>query len=150
MNAFVPRILVPDKAELPSDSYYTRRFAGVQVAEGATSVSIGYMAEFYADWGIAGMFVSIFCYGLWIGVIAVVVRRLVAVPLLGAGALVVVLLAVADFEHQFIKGFAALNLNAVVTLALMAVIAPQLTRLMRIAPSGASPSTPAPAEAAAR
>ena len=148
-NAFVPRILVPEKPELPSDSYYTRRFAGVQVAEGATSVSIGYMAEFYADWGIGGMFVSIFFYGAWIGVIAVVVRRLVAVPLLSAGALVVVLLAVADFEHQFIKGFAALNLNAAVTLVLMALVAPQLTRVMRIAPNTSRSGT-APAEAAAR
>lgn len=148
-NAFVPRFLVPDKAELPSDSYYTRRFAGVQVAEGATSVSIGYMAEFYADWGYGGMFLSIFLYGAWIGVIAVIVRRFAAVPLLRAGALVVVLLAVADFEHQFIKGFAALNLNAAVTLALMAIVGPQLTRLMRIGPKPA-PGVRTPAEVVAQ
>jgi hypothetical protein len=133
-NAFVPRFLVPNKAELPSDSYYTRRFAGVQVAEGMTSVSIGYMAEFYSDWGYGGMFLSIFLYGAWIGLIAVVVRRFASVPLLRAGATVVVLLAVADFEHQFIKGFAAINLNAAVTLLLMAGLGSQLTRLMRVAP----------------
>jgi hypothetical protein len=148
-NAFVPRFLVPEKAELPSDSYYTRRFAGVQVAEGSTSVSIGYMAEFYADWGLAGMFASIFLYGAWIGLITVLVRRFASVPIMRAGALVVVLLAVADFEHQFIKGFAALNLNAAVTLVLMALIGPQLTRIMRITrkPVTAAPAT---AEAAAR
>jgi hypothetical protein len=132
MNAFVPRVLVPDKPELPSDSYYTRRFAGVQVAERDTSVSIGYMAEFYADWGLAGMFVSVLAYGLWIGAVANVVRAFAAVPLLRFGAMTVVLLAVADFEHQFIKGFAALNLNAAVTLGLMAVLGPPLSRLIGI------------------
>jgi hypothetical protein len=35
-----------------------------------TSISIGYMAEFYADWGVAGMFASILGYGLWMGAIA--------------------------------------------------------------------------------
>jgi hypothetical protein len=131
-NAFLPRILVPDKPELPSDSYYTRRFAGVQVAEADTSVSIGYMAEFYADWGLAGMYLSILLYGAWIGVIGAVVRRFAAIPAMRAGAMVVVLLAVSDFEHQFIKGFAALNLNALVTLGLMFALRPHLSRLLRL------------------
>ena len=129
-NAFVPRVLVPDKPELPSDSYYTRRYAGVQVAEDDTSISIGYMAEFYADWGLAGMFTSIFLYGCWIGLIGNLVYRFTAVPLMRAGAVIVVLLAVADFEHQFIKGFAALNLNALVTLALVLVFRPYLSKLL--------------------
>jgi hypothetical protein len=128
-NAFVPRFLVPEKPELPSDSYYTRRFAGVLVAETGTSVSIGYMAEFYADWGLGGMFLSILAFGLWIGVIAAVVRVLTPAPLLRFAAMTVVLLAVADFEQQFIKGFAALNLNAMVTLVLVRVVSPWVTRI---------------------
>ena len=140
-NAFVPRFLVPDKPELPSDSYYTRRFAGVQVAETGTSVSIGYMAEFYADWGLGGMFVSIFAFGLWIGVIAGLVRVLTPAPLLQFAALTVVLLAVADFEQQFIKGFAALNLNAMVTLVLVRVASPWVTRMAR--PTSVAPADPA-------
>ena len=146
-NAFVPRLLVPDKAELPSDSYYTRRFAGVNVAEGDTSVSIGYMAEFYADWGLAGMFVSIFLYGCWIGAIGSAVRAFAAVPMMRFGAMTVVLLAVADFEHQFIKGFAALNLNAAVTLILLSVLGPQLTRVMRVEKAAAPRPAVEPAEA---
>jgi len=151
MNAFVPRVLVPDKPELPSDSYYTRRFAGVQVAEGETSVSIGYMAEFYADWGLAGMFASIFAYGCWIGLIGGLVRAWAAVPIMRFGALTVVLLAVADFEHQFIKGFAALNLNAAVTLALLFVLGPHLQRWIGVSrPAATPPVTPAPAEVSSR
>jgi hypothetical protein len=127
-NAFVPRFLVPEKPELPSDSYYTRRFAGVLVAETGTSVSIGYMAEFYADWGLGGMFLSILAFGLWIGVIAAMVRVLTPAPILRFAAMTVVLLAVADFEQQFIKGFAALNLNAMVTLVLVRVASPWVMR----------------------
>lgn len=138
-NAFVPRFLVPEKPELPSDSYYTRRFAGVQVAETGTSVSIGYMAEFYADWGLGGMFVSILAFGLWIGVIAALVRLLTPAPVLRFAALTVVLLAVADFEQQFIKGFAALNLNAMVTLVLVRIASPWFIRATQ---PPASQSTP--------
>lgn len=130
LNAFVPRFLSPDKPVLPSDSYYTRRFAGIQVADSGTSISIGYMAEFYADWGVTGMFISVFIYGCWIGLISGLVRRLAAVPAMRFGALIMVLLAVSDFEHQFIKGFASLNLNAVVTLGLLFVLGPQLRRLV--------------------
>jgi hypothetical protein len=149
-NSLVPRFLVPDKADLPSDSYYTRRFAGVQVAEGQTSISIGYMAEFYADWGLGGMFVSIFCYGCWIGLIAAVVRRFTPAPALRFGAMTMVLLAVADFEHQFVKGFAALNLNALITLGLMVMLTPVLRRLFARASSPAREEAPGdPVEASA-
>jgi hypothetical protein len=129
-NAFVPRVLVPEKPELPSDSYYTRRFTGIQVAETGTSISIGYMAEFYADWGIRGMFLSVFLFGCWIGVIDSVVRLWNPIPALRFAALTVVLLAVSDFEQQFIKGFAALNLNAAMTLCLLAVAKPWVEPLL--------------------
>jgi hypothetical protein len=129
LNAFVPRFIVPDKPELPSDSYYTRRFTGIPVAEAGTSVSIGYMAEFYADWGVAGMGLSILLFGAWIGLAAGVVRRFTAVPALRFAAMTTVLLAVADFEQQFVKGFAALNLNVLVTLLLLFALRPWLLRI---------------------
>jgi hypothetical protein len=45
-----------------------------------------------------------------------------------------VALAVADFEHQFIKGFAALNTNVIVMLAALIVLRPWLARLLGTAP----------------
>lgn len=129
LNAFVPRFIFPEKPELPSDSYYTRRFTGIPVAEAGTSVSIGYMAEFYADWGAAGMWLSIFAFGAWIGFAAGVVRRFTPVPALRFAAMTTVLLAVADFEQQFVKGFAALNLNVLVTLLLLFALRPWLLRI---------------------
>jgi hypothetical protein len=137
LNAFVPRALYPDKPALPSDSYYTRRFAAAQVAEGMTSISIGYMAEFYADWGVAGMFASIFGYGLWMGAIARGLRAVVRPALLVSGALAVVFLQVAEFEHQFIKGFAAINVSFAVLAVLMIAARGPLARLFdAAAPAG--------------
>jgi len=149
LNAFVPRFIVPDKPELPSDSYYTRRFTGIPVAEAGTSVSIGYMAEFYADWGVAGLFVSVFLFGGWIGLASAIVNRFTAVPALRFAALTTVLLAVADFEQQFVKGFAALNLNVLVTLFLMFALRPWLLRITASAPDRASVPTPRAIEAPA-
>jgi hypothetical protein len=129
-NGFMPRFIFPDKFELPSDSYYTNRFTGLRVASRETSISIGYMAEFYADWGMMGMYLSILGYGLWMGVIHRGVRRFVRPAVLMAPALVTVLLAMVEFEHQFIKGFAALNLGfAVVVLGTIA-LRPWLYRAM--------------------
>lgn len=66
-----PRILFPDKPPLVSDSEVTRRYAGVGVAgEGqGTSISIGYMAESYVDFGRVGMLLPVFLIGLLWGLL---------------------------------------------------------------------------------
>ncbi|HUF47143.1 MAG TPA: hypothetical protein VMM93_04945 [Vicinamibacterales bacterium] len=133
-NSTMPRYFFPEKPVLPSDSYYTRRFAGVAVAEELTSISIGYMAEFYADWGYGGMWLSIFLYGCWIGMMAAVIRFVNPMPALRSGLLIVAMLVVADFEHQFIKGFAALNASVLFLLLLTAVLKPVLTRTLGVRP----------------
>ncbi len=135
-NSVMPRYFFPDKPVLLSDSAYTRRFAGVLVAEEGTSISIGYMAEFYADWGLRGMWLSILGYGCWMGLMAALLRRLNPMPLLHLGVMVVVFLTVVDFEHQFIKGFAALNASVLFTLLMLAVLKPWLTRLLDVAEAG--------------
>ncbi|MGN8059088.1 hypothetical protein ACTJKN_22565 [Pedobacter sp. 22163] len=64
-----PRLFFPNK-EIIDDSETTRKYSGMQVAgaESATSISLGYMTENYIDFGIPGMFVSLFIYGLIIGI----------------------------------------------------------------------------------
>jgi len=136
-NSTLPRFLFPDKPVLASDSHYTRRFSGVMVAEETTSISIGYMAEFYADWGYAGMWLSILGYGCWIGLMAALVRIFDPVPVFRPGLLIVSMLVVADFEHQFIKGFAALNASVGLLLTLLFVLRPWLTRALGLTASAA-------------
>ena len=69
-NTVMPRLFFPDKPVLPSDSELTMRYTGQVVASGArgTSISLGYMAESYVDFGFAIMWAPIFLVGLIQGV----------------------------------------------------------------------------------
>jgi hypothetical protein len=140
-NAFMPRFLFPNKPLLPSDSYYTRRFAGAYVMEANTSISIGYMAEFYADWGLIGMFLSVLVYGVIIGVGVWAVRRF-AMPYLAGPAMVSAFLVVLPFEHQFIKGFAALLMSVVMAIVLTRVFGQTLARWLVVTADAPAPQWP--------
>ncbi len=66
----MPRVLFPDKKEL-DDSTTTMELTGLRVAgkEEGVSISTGYIAEAYADFGADLMFVPILVLGLGIGLI---------------------------------------------------------------------------------
>jgi hypothetical protein len=69
MHVLTPRILVPDKADVESDSLQVRRFAGVYVAgpEQNTTISFGYPIQSYIDYGIPMMFLPVFVYAFFMG-----------------------------------------------------------------------------------
>ena len=71
VHVTVPRIIFPDKPVLQSDSWMIREFAGARVAgaETGTSVGLGYLAEFYVDFGISGMVAALFLYGVTLGLL---------------------------------------------------------------------------------
>lgn len=77
-HVLMPRILFPEKENLGGDSWLVRRYAGVHVAgdESYTSVGLGYMAEFYIDYGAPGMFVALFLLGMLVGMIQRLFRRI--------------------------------------------------------------------------
>ena len=70
LHLVTPRVLFPDKPELPSDSEMVRKYSDVNVAgaDENTSIAFGYAAESYVDFGIPLMFVPVFLYGLLAGV----------------------------------------------------------------------------------
>jgi hypothetical protein len=65
----VPRVLVPDKPPLVPDTIVTETYTGLYLAGegGGTSISMGYMADSYIDFGRVGMFVAIFAWGVLLG-----------------------------------------------------------------------------------
>ncbi|MGH7886118.1 MAG: hypothetical protein ACRENO_10535 [Thermodesulfobacteriota bacterium] len=70
-HVFKPRILFPNKPSLGGDSWLVRKYAGLWVAgeELNTSIALGYIPEFYIDYGIYGIiFLSLF-YGLIVGLL---------------------------------------------------------------------------------
>jgi hypothetical protein len=70
-HVVMPRILFPDKPNLGGDSWLVRTYAGLYVAgdDESTSVGLGYMAEFFIDYGIPWMFLGLLAYGLLGGAI---------------------------------------------------------------------------------
>jgi hypothetical protein len=137
-NAVQPRLLFPSKPPLPSDTYYTRRFAGVALDDRLdTSISIGYMAEFYADWGLTGMFLSIFAYGALIGGAMRLVRRVTVGSLLANPAVITVGLTMAFFEMQFVKALGALMMSLIVTIGCILVFRKPFEQFLDLRPFSA-------------
>src|SRR5262249_55224683 len=67
INVLQPRLLFPDKEPLPSDSEILEKYTGITFggSSGAgTSVSLGYLAELYVDFGPFGAVIATFILGL--------------------------------------------------------------------------------------
>jgi hypothetical protein len=67
-HVLIPRALYPDKPILGSDSDETERYTGLAIAgsEQETSISMGYVAEMYIDFGRYGMYLVVLAFGcLW-------------------------------------------------------------------------------------
>lgn len=65
----MPRVLFPEKPDLGGDSWLVRKYARLNVSgsESKTSVGLGYMAEFFIDFGFPGMLVPLVLYGMLLG-----------------------------------------------------------------------------------
>lgn len=105
-HIFMPRILFPEKPDLPSDSDMVRHYSGVWVAgaDQGTSIAFGYVAESYLDFGVPLMFLPMLVWGAFVGAsyraVQVLIRhREVAVPVLT----VVFWLCVYLFERSWAK-----------------------------------------------
>ncbi len=70
-HVFQPRILFPMKAALSDTEVYLRltRAEPTEVVRSTTSISVGYMAENYADLEFPGMLVGIFAIGFTMGAV---------------------------------------------------------------------------------
>jgi hypothetical protein len=68
-HIFTPRILVPGKADIESDSIQVRKYTGINVAgaDQGTTISFGYEIQGYIDYGIPGLFVPVFLYAVFMG-----------------------------------------------------------------------------------
>lgn len=112
----MPRILFPDKAAI-NDTDRTNEFTGGWAGDRpGTSISIGYLGEFYIDFGIVGMMLAAFGLGCFYGVIYrwLIYRGSVS-PLLGMGLAAALLLPVGTLENSFTKLFGGLAAGMLAT-----------------------------------
>jgi hypothetical protein len=111
LHILVPRFLYPEKLNLGSDSWLVIYYAGVPAADVETgaSIGLGYIAEFYIDFGVPWMFLPLLVYGV---LIALAYRSLQLVspsyPLWMSAALVMCLATFTTFGGEIAKLFGAL------------------------------------------
>lgn len=115
-GALVPRLLNPAKRVIDDSertSYYTgNRVAG---AEEGASISLGYVAESYIDFGPVGMMAPLFLWGLFVGWLYRLLIRSTRFPLFGYGcATVLVALDVSALEQSNLKMVSAFLLGFLV------------------------------------
>jgi len=99
-----PRILFPNKKAI-DDSETTRQYSGMMVAgtEQGTSISLGYMTENYIDFGMPGMFFSLFGYGLLIGLVYKYVMTSSPDKLIGTAMVIPLFILIYLFESALNK-----------------------------------------------
>ena len=126
-----PRILFPDKPGLGSDSWLVSSYAGLHVAgaEQNTSVGLGYIAEMYIDFGVPGMFLALFLYGVFLGSVEAGLRW--ASPswqLFGGAVIVMYVQHLSNYDGEIAKQFGGLLQTALVFGVLLRLIGPWLDR----------------------
>jgi hypothetical protein len=104
IRPFTPRILFPNKTII-DDTERTNKYAGrVAANEGGTSISLGYVAESFIDFGWPGMFGGLMVIGLVYGLIN---RWLLTnfSPIFGNALATAILLGVGGLENSVTKIF---------------------------------------------
>ncbi|MCS3657977.1 hypothetical protein GGQ11_002778 [Salinibacter ruber] len=119
-HVLMPRLLFPGKAILPSDSELTMKYTGIHFASGAqgTSVSMGYMAESYIDFGRYGMYFPILLLGAGWGAIYCFFVSRATINVIGHGFATAVLFNASRFEMTSLKLVGGV-LTAFIVLALI-------------------------------
>ena len=124
----VPRFLFPGKPMLGGDSWLVRRYAGVSVAgdEQGASIGLAFMAEFYIDYGFAGVASLCFVYGFLIAIaLAAFARAAPTKEVFFALSISFLLQYFTGFGSSFIKIFAGAVQQVIIFSAVSLIVFPQ-------------------------
>lgn len=133
VRPFTPRLLFPQKSSI-DDSSRTNMYTGLTVsgAEAGTSISIGYMAETYIDFGPVWMMPVIAAFGYFLGLIH---RHLLGSRgsrgVLGMGLASAVLFQAAIFEQSITKALGGILVALLVAFVLIRFVIPKLVPWVR-------------------
>jgi len=126
VRPFMPRLLFPEKTII-DDSRRTNMYTGLGVAgmEDATSISIGYMAEAYIDFGPLWMMPVVAGFGYFLGrIYRYLLRSRGSRGLLGMGMASAVLFQAAAFEQSITKVMGGIVVALLVSLVLIHFVIP--------------------------
>jgi hypothetical protein len=136
LHVLQPRLFFPDKPPLPSDSelvikYVGDRFANTQSSSEGTSVSLGYLAELYIDFGPLGSLAGMFIFGLVFGRSYRFVCSSTSLPAIVAFGLGVILaLPMIQFEASLTKIVGGFLTTLIVILVLKRFVVPTLMNFL--------------------
>jgi hypothetical protein len=124
-HILVPRLFVPDKADLPNDTAVTMAYTGLPLPLGAgVSISIGYAGELYIDFGLFGMMACMGVLGFLYGKANRYIQQHFSSVLIGYGATIVLLLPGFYFETSLPKTFGGVGSSFIVLLLMSKVVLP--------------------------
>lgn len=107
LHVLQPRLLFPEKPSLPNDSKVMEKYTGIRFGKSSgsgTSVSLGYVAELYVDFGALGAVVSTFLIGLLVGRTFRFVRSSNSLPaVITDGLAIMLVMTITQFEEALIK-----------------------------------------------
>jgi hypothetical protein len=134
-HIMTPRILFPDKAEVPSDTDSTLYYTGLETVElnvADTSISIGYLGELYIDFGIAGALIAAVLIGFAFGRLYRAIRDYSDLPaLINYSFCMLLALSMSSFEAALIKLIGGFVMVAAVAMVSQRVIVLSLSRYAR-------------------
>lgn len=145
MHVFTPRLFFPSKPPTESDSDVTHQFTGLFVMgqSQGTSISIGYFAECYVDFGPYLMYLPIFGLGFLAGrMYRFVLTRERNLLLTRFGLAVMVLFGLGSFETALIKLFGSLVTTFLAAWVISHFFARRLEQGYLMAGGSVSPSPP--------
>lgn len=106
VRPFMPRLFFPDKAIIDDTARTNKYTGGLAGTNEGTSISLGYVAESYIDFGIYGMFAGLFTVGVIYGALhRLMLKGLSCVSLLGMGFSAALMQSVGLLENSFTKIF---------------------------------------------
>jgi len=140
-NFLMPRILYPDKPMI-DDSIRTSYYTGRHVAEAddGTSISLGYVAESYIDFGPVWMVAPLFIWGYFIGRVYRSLVRSSRYPLFGyACATVLISIGASVLEQSNVKMVGGMVLGFVLFYFIQKIFAQKILRLLTVRRNPAEP-----------
>jgi hypothetical protein len=126
IRPFMPRLLFVDKDVIDDTARTNLYTGGLAGSNEGVSISLGYVAESYIDFGSYGMFAVLLGIGLFYGVIYRALshwRR--SRGLLGVAVATAVLTSVGPLENSFTKVFGAVVVSLVVAIMMIVFIVPR-------------------------
>lgn len=135
LRTFMPRLIFSDKAPA-HDSELTRQYTGIRVSsfDEGTSISMGYIAEAYIDFGLVLMFVPILLLG---GGLGYVYRRLLSAPgrdsVLGAALSTFTVMQAYALETSILKLIPAVGLCILACVIVLKFLAPLIWGVQTLA-----------------